>query len=568
MISTIDDNDWVDNTGFSQNVNIRKLSASTSSSDSINFLKQQLRNCVKYHPACRPASTAPPTRLLRIGPLLDSSQGSDSNVYLVDGSSSVGHPYFTLSHCWGKAQFLQLTKETEAELRAGIPTGTLPKTFRDAIHVCHQLNQQYLWIDSLCIRQDDKEDWRVEAAKMHQVFANAHCNIAATGAVDSSVGLFFDRNPLAHQPFCIQTGTKGRKKWLCLPDWSEYTLLRSPLNRRAWVAQERFLSSRIVHFTSVGLYWDCNTSKMSELYPTHTPPGGLYDFEPMTTLKSVMGVFAARRTFRSKRPKSETKILFESWRDLVVGYSLCGLTKEEDKLIAFNGICHRMRESVGANIICGMWEDFMIDELQWEVNSTFNRQDAPLIENQRAPSWSWASADHHLQEFSFTSEHYYCKQRKEIAEVAHVEAKTFPTGFVESATLVLRGKVTSAKIRIEELTWRAALPAKASCKSGEYEMDSRSFVFDRLPQFPYEEDITLLALSRCFCARGVFTRPPGAADRERDKRVKSSLAVLMLRRLPGNSPTYSRIGLLRLQADDCLMYYDNMSATAEELTLV
>ncbi|KAH6629718.1 heterokaryon incompatibility protein-domain-containing protein [Boeremia exigua] len=267
---------------------------STLSSESIGFLKQQLQTCLKRHPECLSASNVPPSRLLQVELTANSIQDPNSTIHLVDGSAAVGGSYVTLSHCWGKANFKQLTSTTEFELRAGLTSQALPKTFQDAIYVCQQLGQQYLWIDSLCIRQDDPEDWDREAAKMHLVYANAVFNIAATGAANSSVGLSFQRNPLAHQPFCVHTGTGGHDRWLFLPDWSDHTILESPLNRRAWVSQERFLSNRIMHFTTAGLYWECRRSRASDLRPTHGPLGGWFNFSSFSALRVLLDYFSFR----------------------------------------------------------------------------------------------------------------------------------------------------------------------------------------------------------------------------------------------------------------------------------
>jgi hypothetical protein len=69
----------------------------------------------------------------------------------------------------------------------------VPKTYEDAIVVARKLHVQYLWIDSLCIIQDDKEDWRTESLLMDQVYKNALLNIATTAASDSRGGLFHSR---------------------------------------------------------------------------------------------------------------------------------------------------------------------------------------------------------------------------------------------------------------------------------------------------------------------------------------------------------------------------------------
>jgi hypothetical protein len=49
----------------------------------------------------------------------------------------------------------------------------LPKTFQDAIIVTRKLGVQYLWVDSLCITQDDEDDWNRESRLMEKVFALA-----------------------------------------------------------------------------------------------------------------------------------------------------------------------------------------------------------------------------------------------------------------------------------------------------------------------------------------------------------------------------------------------------------
>jgi hypothetical protein len=66
----------------------------------------------------------------------------------------------------------------------------LSKTFREAIHISRKLNIEYIWIDSLCIIQDDHLDWQKESAKMASIYRNAYITIAATRAKDGDEGLF------------------------------------------------------------------------------------------------------------------------------------------------------------------------------------------------------------------------------------------------------------------------------------------------------------------------------------------------------------------------------------------
>ncbi len=76
--------------------------------------------------------------------------------------------YAALSHCWGMAQPTCLNKDTVADLMKGVKTDTLPRSFRDAIWLAHELSIPYIWIDRLCILQDDPEDWARESADMNK----------------------------------------------------------------------------------------------------------------------------------------------------------------------------------------------------------------------------------------------------------------------------------------------------------------------------------------------------------------------------------------------------------------
>lgn len=75
----------------------------------------------------------------------------------------------------------------------GIEVHKLPKTFQDAVRVTRELGKRYLWIDSLCIIQDDPDDWKREAMKMETVYSMAYLTIAATSAHDSAQGFLKPR---------------------------------------------------------------------------------------------------------------------------------------------------------------------------------------------------------------------------------------------------------------------------------------------------------------------------------------------------------------------------------------
>lgn len=211
-------------------------------------------------------STQQPARLLDLGhkfslDRLKQSNQNPTTIRLVSVETPVR--YIALSHCWGQLsseqtnQWLTTRDNLESRTNIGFPTDILPATFQDAITVTRRLGERYLWIDSLCILQGDKDDWESEAKKMGDVFRGAYCTIAATSSRDSTQG-FLKRTDFSSIP------------WVRIPEQSrppvfattfinrfEEDVLYGPLNSRAWVFQERALSRRIIHFTDRQTYWEC-----------------------------------------------------------------------------------------------------------------------------------------------------------------------------------------------------------------------------------------------------------------------------------------------------------------------
>jgi Heterokaryon incompatibility protein (HET) len=129
----------------------------------------------------------------------------------------------------------------------------LPKTIRDAVEVTRELGVPYLWVDSLCILQDDESDWIHESNHMGLIFENAVCTIAATWAGHAGEGLYrpdFSATDEAPQ----ESDSRNFHEDVTLSKW----------NRRGWVVQERILSRRIIHFAYNQLYWECQQTVLCQ----------------------------------------------------------------------------------------------------------------------------------------------------------------------------------------------------------------------------------------------------------------------------------------------------------------
>jgi hypothetical protein len=78
--------------------------------------------------------------------------------------------YLTLSHCWGGRGGTQSTNENNAAFHRTLNPDLLSRTFRDALTIIQDLGYELIWIDSLCIIQDDPMDWMAESARMGDIY--------------------------------------------------------------------------------------------------------------------------------------------------------------------------------------------------------------------------------------------------------------------------------------------------------------------------------------------------------------------------------------------------------------
>ena len=103
--------------------------------------------------------------------------------------------YVALSYVWGDVQENETSKSTTAtisELSEKIDPQTLPATIRDAIVVCKQLGERYLWVDRFCVLQDDEDDKLHQIQAMSAIFSAAKLVIVAasgSGMMDGLSGI-------------------------------------------------------------------------------------------------------------------------------------------------------------------------------------------------------------------------------------------------------------------------------------------------------------------------------------------------------------------------------------------
>lgn len=120
-----------------------------------------------------------PSRILDLGAVATEARDPTvthlgDTVRLVSGADVQGS-WAALSYCWGQgaSENVRTLKANLEQHQRAIPVRILPATVQNAIQLARALGFRYLWIDALCIVQDDSEEWAKEAASMGSVYLHA-----------------------------------------------------------------------------------------------------------------------------------------------------------------------------------------------------------------------------------------------------------------------------------------------------------------------------------------------------------------------------------------------------------
>ncbi|KAI1770039.1 HET-domain-containing protein [Hypoxylon cercidicola] len=302
-----------------------------------------------------------------------------------------------LSYCWGGPQPVQLTHDSIGNLADGIPISHLPKSLRDAAWFTNEMGLKYLWIDALCILQDDVDDKMREISRMELYYSHSTVTICAASAARCLDGFLLSREDNAADysigPIQLRsitsTGASGTVQALDLAD--DFNLKRplEPIASRGWTLQEALLSRRILIFSSRQLYFTCTV--------TNASCGG---FEPLLKPR-VMTNYESRVVGVHTLSGLRSYPIRNIWHSIVEQYSRRYLGFAADKFPAVAAMAsslismarERNRELVylaGLMLDKSDTENYAWrTEFLWAVTRMEETRHVPG----RAPSWSWPSVD-------------------------------------------------------------------------------------------------------------------------------------------------------------------------------
>ncbi|KAI4137580.1 MAG: hypothetical protein LQ341_005090 [Variospora aurantia] len=526
----------------------RLPSAETLSSTNVKAIVAWLDVCSKKHTGCHQETPGPlPTRVIDVGPA-DGSQ--HPKLYVAAGQPS---PYVALSHCWGKPTKTQIPRVARTlsgnlkDMVSAIPLESLPQNFQDAIVTVRVLGLRYLWIDALCIVQDSREDWEMEAARMGEYYRSAYLTLAATSA-KASIDGFLARSPWPWPTIsmpCPDQGSStshGKIHFRYQPEPSEYSRIdaidKSVWNTRAWTYQERLLSIRILHFASDRLFWECRTMEGSE--ENEPPRESAYHTPWMATKAEARHslVYPDEAGFDNR---------YERWYRLVSRYSQRELSYESDVFPALSGLADAFHKvyTDQDRYIAGLWQADIFRGLLWMTKDS-SEATRPSVD--RAPSWSWASVKGEVEWPSrTTARHCHYNYAVQLLEAQTDTGPGGALGAVTGGMIKLLGKYQRLDKVLRPPIWEAVVRFRFDLVSADEVIGSGAFDIDSEIQ---ADAIWILQIE---------VQGPG------DSSFPYHPSGLLLKQVDGAELRFSRVGYCALD-EEYIGFFDKLEPN--ELCLV
>ncbi|KAF2205524.1 HET-domain-containing protein [Delitschia confertaspora ATCC 74209] len=318
--------------------------------------------------------------------------------------------YLALSYVWGNANMLMTTTTNLDDLKKPwslkYRARLIPKVIKDAILVVEALGERYLWVDALCIVQDDVVGKHDQIHQMHSIYGQASLTLVAMRGKDANAKLF---NPghISESQESPTTGAYerivGGQILVARTPWLSPLLSASYYNKRGWTFQERILSTRCLYFTENNVYFQCSETLIDNWGTALEGPSlntDLHRLNPfLSASKKIYQMNNIKKsTWKHQEQPSRTPFKneqFLAYANLLSEYTTKQLSYEEDILDAFDGIIQHIFER-SSEAAGGLPERDLDMALLWFPERrpfrrsatrtlTLNREKMPCD----FPSWSW-----------------------------------------------------------------------------------------------------------------------------------------------------------------------------------
>jgi len=297
-------------------------------------------------------------------------------------SRQPGSDYVALSYVWGQVRMLKTTAETLSQLLLdGILdrlADEIPATIRHAIKLVLLMGQRYLWVDALCIVQNDEASLNAHLEDMASIFENAIFTIVAADGSNADYGL----------PG-LQNISRPRRPMpeILLPDGQTRVTIRRtnwliddhppPWVTRGWTLQESIFSRKKLVFVNDTARWICRSNLYLEEgdSPHDLNPSYLVKFETVKDLSLTALPYRVPNT--------------DNLLDLIRAYNQRNLSFDHDVMRALLSTFSALKRSFPRGFIHGLPVSYLDTALTWR--SRWSRRRISSHENLPCPpSWTWA----------------------------------------------------------------------------------------------------------------------------------------------------------------------------------
>lgn len=279
--------------------------------------------------------------------------------------------YCALSYCWGPHEDAKTqTKTTRRVLRHhldGLEFDDLSPVIQDAVKTARNLDIPYLWVDSLCILQDDNSDWQRQCSQMSQIYGNALVTLIAADSKSCNEGFLNPKRRMLRFPYDLEGRTHTRGSFMMyftdvvrgetFVDWSKLIrvlhrdLSSSRWARRGWTFQEEAMAGARIIFGNQGVYF------------------GREEYWMRYLSKDGDAGSVQRKLTTSAQSKYE---LYSMWEDIILRYSSFGrssFTEPTDVLPALSGLARVFGNKLqvdGHDYVAGYWKDSLHSSMLWK----------------------------------------------------------------------------------------------------------------------------------------------------------------------------------------------------------
>lgn len=411
-------------------VTARPAHSDVTSDYTFQSIDQWLDLCAT-HPDCGPLNDSPlPTRLIEVSP---ADNNGNPRIALTKGKRG---KYVALSYCWGGRQEGMTRKNNISTRLQGLDSMELSNSILQAIDTTRRMGLRYIWIDAICIIQDDEQDKAYEISQMCDIYRQAFLTIVAANSARAIDGFLKNPSVSGPRPYRIPFWTTdGRLSLVCLQLEGWYNDDNEPINSRCWTLQERLLSRRLVIYASHNVQVQCqyeivnldNSLNIAAGLGTWRLPSGL--------ISPLAGVSA---------DDLAPEAIMELWKRVITQYSARQLKRVEERLVALAGLAHAFREVLQLPYLAGLWSGPTLPlMLLWEAAEDTKEPYQIFV----APSWSWASISTPV---SYRNAHKLADIRPFDVEILsatmQLQNAILPLGKVSGGRIVLRGHLQPAKM--------------------------------------------------------------------------------------------------------------------------